>query len=307
MRDYIGKYVTLFRPKTMLIYLFPMVLAISAGIDMAEHGTAKAVGYSWVSVLFAYLAHFCGWFFASTLNFYADVPSDRIHDGLYKADKDIARQPFATGDMSRLETILAFGVSLIGCVVFSFLVNVRFAAFLIGSMVVLIGVLYSHPWFRFKAKPVLDVVTNATGAVLILCAGMAVVSSDFPPIQPIIFGWLFSANLYMPSVANDAPFDGAAGYRTSGVVFGQRRLIHAMIPATVLVTATGIWAALSRSLNWQYRLFNGLGIFAVIGFTILMFVLFHPPHIELNANIIIYPLAAMLLFYVALTIYELAV
>jgi 4-hydroxybenzoate polyprenyltransferase len=307
VRDYIGKYVTLFRPKTMLIYLFPLVLAISAGIDMVEHGTAKAVGYSWVSVLFAYLAHFCGWFFASTLNFYADVPSDRIHDGLYKADKEIARQPFATGDMSRLETILAFSVSLIGCVVFSFLVNVRFAAFLIGSMVVLIGVLYSHPWFRFKAKPVLDVVTNATGAVLILCAGMAVVSSDFPPIQPIIFGWLFSANLYMPSVANDAPFDGAAGYRTSGVVFGQRRLIHAMVPATVLVTAAGIWAVLSHSLNWQYRLFNGLGIFAAIGLTILMFALFHPPHIELNANIIIYPLAAMLLFYVALTIYELAV
>jgi 4-hydroxybenzoate polyprenyltransferase len=307
VRAYIGKYITLFRPKTMLIFLFPMVLAISAGIDMVEHGTAKAVGYSWVSVLFAYLAFFCGFFFSSTLNFFADVESDRLHDDLYKADKGISKQPFVTGDMSRRETFLAFSLSLTGCVVFSLLVNLRFAAFLIGSVVLLIGVLYSHPWFRFKAIPVLDVVTNATGAVLILCSGMAVVSSGFPPIQPVVFGWLFSANLYMPSVANDAPFDEAAGYRTSGVVFGQRRLLQAMIPMTVLVTAAGLWSVLSTSLNWQYRLFNGLGIFAAIGFTILMFVLYRPPHIEFNADIMIYPLAAMTLFYLVITIYELAV
>lgn len=306
VRKYASKYVRLFRLKTMLIYLFPLVLALSAGLDMIQDGTAKAVPHSWVTVLFAYIAFFLGSFFSSTLNFYVDVQSDKVHDGLYKADRDISQQPFVTGEMSRLETVLAFTISGLGCVVFSLLVNLRFAAFMVGA-VLLLGVLYSHPWFSFKSKPVLDIATNATGAVLILCAGMAIVSFDLPPIQPVVFGWLFSANMYMPSVANDAPFDKAAGYRTSGVVFGQKRLINAMIPVTVLCAAAGIWAAFSSSLNWQYRLFNGLGIFGAIGFTVLMFALYHPPHIELNTNLIIYPLALMLLFYFVLGIYELAV
>lgn len=306
MRAYLSKYVRLFRFKTMLIYLFPMVLALSAGLSMIKGGSATPVlHYTWASVLFAYIAFFCGSFFSSSFNFYVDVSADRVHDGLYKADRDISKQPFVTGEMSRLETVLIFAVSGVGCVVFSLLVNLRFAAFMVGS-VFLLGFLYNHPWFSFKSKPVLDIVTNATGAVLILCAGMAIVSSDWPPIQPIVFGWLFAADLYMPSVANDAPFDEAAGYRTSGVVFGQSNLIYAMIPTTVLCTAVGIWAALSTSLNWQYRLFNGLGIFAAIGFMVLMFMLYRPPHIELNTNLMIYPLAGLLLFYFVLGIYELA-
>jgi 4-hydroxybenzoate polyprenyltransferase len=306
LRAYLGKYVKLFRFKVMLIYLFPLVLALSAGLSMIEEGTATPVHYTWVSVLFAYIAFFCGSFFSSSFNFYVDVAADRVHDGLYKADRDMSKQPFVTGEISRRETVLLFTISGVGCVVFSLLVNLRFAAFMVGS-VLLLGVLYNHPWFSFKSKPVLDIVTNATGAVLILCAGMAIVSSDWPPIQPIVFGWLFAADLYMPSVANDAPFDEAAGYRTSGVVFGQRNLILAMIPTTVLCAAAGIWAVLSPSLNWQYRLFNGLGIFAAIGFMVMMFVLYRPPHIELNTNLMIYPLAALLLFYFVLGIYELAV
>jgi cell division protein FtsW (lipid II flippase) len=89
------------------------------------------------------------------------------------------------------------------------------------------------------------------------------------------------------------------------VVFGQRNLILAMIPTTVLCAAAGIWAVLSPSLNWQYRLFNGLGIFAAIGFMVMMFMLYRPPHIELNTNLMIYPLAGLLLFYFVLGIYEL--
>lgn len=302
---YVDKYRTLFRLKTMLIYLFPLALALSAGLSMVKDGTAKPVPVSWAAVLFAYIAFFCGSFFSSSLNFYVDVEADKLHDGLYKADRDISRQPFATGEMSKRETVLLFAVTGVGCVVFSFLVNLRFAAFMIGS-VLLLGILYNHPWFSLKSKPVIDLVTNATGAVLILFAGMAIVSSDPPPIQPIVFGWLFAVNLYMPSVANDVPFDEAAGYRTSGVVFGQRALVYAMIPVCVLCTAAGIWAALSTSLNWQYRLFNGLGIFAAIGFTVFLILIYRPPHIELNANLIIYPLAGLLLFYFVLGIYELA-
>jgi 4-hydroxybenzoate polyprenyltransferase len=298
------KYIRLFRLKSTLIYLFPFVLALSVGIQQVRQGAARPVPYSWVAVLFAYLAYFCGSFFSSTLNFYADVPADRVHDGLYK-DQDISKQPFVSGEMSKLETVLVFAVTGIGCVVFSVLVNWRFAVFMVGA-VLLLGVLYSHPWFRFKEKPVLDIVTNATGAVLILYAGMAIVSRDNPPFIPILFGWLFSAAMYMPSVANDVPFDKAAGYRTSGVVFGQKRLVLAMIPTVALMVPVGIWGVFSTSLNWEYRLFCLLGTGAAILATATVWLLFNPPHIELNPDFYLVPRAALLLLYFIVSIVKLA-
>ncbi len=298
------KYIRLFRLKSTLIYLFPFALALSVGLEQTSRGTARPVPYSWATVIFAYIAYFSGSFFSSTLNFYADVPADRVHDGLYK-DQDISRQPFVTGEMSTLETVLTFAVTGIGCVVFSLLVNWRFAAFMLGA-VLLLGVLYSHPWFRFKEKPVLDVVTNATGAVLVLYAGMAIVSLDYPPIQPIVFGWLFSAAMYIPSVANDVPFDEAAGYRTSGVVFGQKRMIYAMVPLTAAIIGVGIWGVFSPTLNWQYRLFLGLGTPAAVLATTLVLLLYFPPHIQLNPHVFLVPLACLLLFYVVMGFYRLA-
>lgn len=301
------KYIRLFRLKTTLIYLFPFVLALSVGVEEVANGIARPVSHSWitvlwVTVLFGYLAYFCGSFFSSTLNCYVDVPADRVHDGLYK-DQELSRQPFVTGEMSTRETVLTFAITGVGCVVFSLLVNWRFAVFML-SAVLLLGILYSHPWFRWKEKPVLDVLTNATGAVLILYAGMAVVSADNPPFIPIIFGWFFSATLYLPSVANDAPFDEAAGYRTSGVVFGQRRLIHAMVPLTVIVVGIGIWGALSSSINWQYRLFCAMGAPAAIVATAAVLLTFHPPHIELNPLLLLVPLSCLLLFYIILSTYR---
>ncbi|MBU4179337.1 MAG: UbiA family prenyltransferase [Actinobacteria bacterium] len=301
------KYIRLFRLKTTLIYLFPFALALSVGVEEVANGIARPVSHSWitvlwVTVLFGYLAYFCGSFFSSTLNCYVDVPADRVHDGLYK-DQELSRQPFVTGEMSTRETVLTFAITGAGCVVFSLLVNWRFAVFML-SAVLLLGILYSHPWFRFKEKPVLDVLTNATGAVLILYAGMAVVSADNPPFIPIIFGWFFSATLYIPSVANDAPFDEAAGYRTSGVVFGQRRLIHAMVPLTMIVVGIGIWGALSGSINWQYRLFCVLGAPAAIVATAAVMFTFHPPHIELNPLLLLVPLSCLLLFYIILSTYR---
>ncbi len=301
------KYIRLFRLKTTLIYLFPFVLALSVGVEEVANGMARPVSHSlvtvlWVTVLLGYFAYFCGSFFSSTLNFYVDVPADRVHDDLYK-DQELSMQPFVTGEMSTRETALTFAITGVGCVVFSLLVNWRFAVFML-SAVLLLGILYSHPWFRFKEKPVLDIVTNATGAVLILYAGMAIVSADNPPFIPIIFGWFFAANLYIPSVANDAPFDEVAGYRTSGVVFGQRRLLHAMVPLTVIVVAIGVWGALSGFLNWQYRLFCAMGALAAIVATVAILFTFHPPHVELNPLLMLVPLSCLLLFYIILSTYR---
>jgi len=306
------KYVRLFRLKTTLIYLFPLVLALSVGLEQIDQGVVRPIPASWVlvslpawaAVVFAYLAYLSGSFFASTLNCYVDVPADRVHDGMFK-DQDIQLQPFVTGEMSRLETVLTFVITGLGCIVFSLLVNLRFAAFMIGAVLVL-GILYSHPWFRFKEKPVLDAVTNAAGAVLVLIAGMSVSSSDFPPLAVMFFGGLLAITLYIPSVANDAPFDEAAGYRTSAVVFGQKRLIHAMIPLTAVIVPLGVWIVLQPSINWQYRLFDGIAALAAVVATVMALMLFHPPHIELNPLILLTPIGVLLAFYFVLGIVWLA-
>jgi len=130
------KYIRLFRLKSTLIYLFPFVLALSVGIQQTNDGIAHAVHYTWVTVLFAYLAYFMGSFFSSTLNFYADVPADALHDGFYK-DQDISKQPFVTGDVSKAEGWVVMGITGAACVVFSFLVNLRFAAFMLGAVLLL--------------------------------------------------------------------------------------------------------------------------------------------------------------------------
>ncbi len=289
LETHLDKYARLFRVRTMVIYIFPLTL----GFAGAAQTGGDAPGWK---VVLAYLAFLCGSFFSSSLNFYADVESDRLHNDMYKGDLHMSDQPFVTGEMGRLETALLFLLTALGCVVFSLLVGWPFAVFMVGS-VVLLGVLYSHPWFRFKNKPVLDIVTNATGACTLLIAGWKVLQPDtWPPVWPLVYGFLFASTLYMPSVANDVPFDAAAGFRTSGVVFGAERLLKAMIPmCVVLVPVAVVNYVIPQS--WIFKLFIALALPGALVFTAGMHILYRPPFIRFNASLLVYPLAALLLFY----------
>ena len=286
---YLQKYVKLFRAKTTVIYLFPVVLGFAAAAD----GGGSVAGYK---IFLAFIAFFCGSFFSSSLNFYADVESDRLHNDMYKGDSHMSDQPFVTGEMGKLETILLFALSSLGCIALSLAVSLRFAVFMVGGIMAVIGVLYSHPWFRFKNRPVLDIVTNATGACLLLVAGWKLVQPHgWPPVWPIVFGFLFSATLYMPSVANDVPFDAAAGFRTSGVVFGAEALLKAMIPCCVLLVPAAVFNFLAHQ-SWLFKLFIALALPGAFAFTAGMHLLYRPPHIRFNAGLLVYPLLALLLF-----------
>ncbi len=289
LEAFLRKYYILFRLKTMFIYIFPTTLGFAvsaaAGGNMAGH-----------EIAFMYLAFLCGSFFSSSLNFYADVESDRLHNDMYKGDLHMSDQPFATGDMGRLETALLFTLSGLGCIGFSLLVNLQFTIFMLASVLIL-GVLYSHPWFHFKNLPVLDIVTNGVGAVVLLIAGWKAVNpATWPPAWPLVFGFLFSATLYMPSMANDVPFDAAAGYRTSGVVFGAKRTIDAMLPMCALMLPVVV-ISLMRPAPGIFKLFVVLAYPGAIVFTAGMRLLWRPPHIRFNAGLLVYPILAMLVFY----------
>ncbi|WP_287154973.1 UbiA prenyltransferase family protein [Candidatus Solincola tengchongensis] len=289
LRQAMDKYARLFRVRTMFIYLFPMTLGFAA----AAEGGGDAPGYR---VALAFLAFLCGSFFSSTLNFYADVESDRLHNDMYKGDLHMSDQPFVTGEMGKLETAAVFLLTAAGCVVLSLLAGREFAWFMIGSVAIL-GVLYSHPWFRFKNKPVLDIVTNATGACVLLTAGWKLLQPDtWPPIWPLVYGFLFASTLYMPSVANDVPFDAAAGFRTSGVVFGAERLLKAMIPMCALLIPVAVVNFIVPQ-SWTFKLFIALALPGALVFTAGMHLLYKPPFIRFNASLLVYPIALLWLFY----------
>ena len=284
------KYAKLFRIRTTIIYLFPVIL----GFAGAAAGGARIAPYK---IAFVYLAFFCGSFFSSTLNFYEDVESDRLHNNMYKGDAHMSDQPFVTGEMGKLEAVLLFTLTAAGCIGFSLLVNLQFAAFMVGSIFIVIGILYSFHWFRFKNRPALDIITNAAGACLLLVAGWkALQPATWPPWGPLAFGFLFSATLYMPSVANDVPFDAAAGFRTSGVVFGAKRLIDAMIPMCLLLIPIAV-INFFMSQSWVFKLFIALALPGALVFTIGMRILYRPPQIRFNAGLLVYPLASLTIFY----------
>ena len=273
----------------MFIYIFPTTL----GFACAAAAGGNMPGYK---IACMYLGFLCGSFFSSSLNFYADVESDRLHNDMYKGDLHMSDQPFATGEMGRLETVLLFLLTGLGCIGFSLLVNRQFALYM-GISVGVLGILYSHPWFRFKNRPILDIVTNAAGAVLLLIAGWkAVTPTTWPQFWPLSFGFVFSATLYMPSMANDVPFDEAAGFRTTGVVFGAERTIDAMIPLCALLVPITVYNFF-LPIVWPFKLFFALALPGAIVFTIGMRLLWKPPHIRFNAGLLVYPILGLLVFY----------
>jgi len=285
------KYWTLLRIKIALSYFFPMALGFAVAADANPN-------IAWWKVPLGFLAFFCAWFFASTLNFYADVEADREFDGKFK-DMDLSKQPFVTGEMGKVETWLAFGLAAAGCVGLSLAVGYRFAIFNIGFMLV-IGVLYSHPWVRLKARPVTDILCNVTGMGFSLLAGLALGGSGLPPVAFLVWGGLFITVMYIPTVVNDVPFDEAAGLKTSGVFFGASRLLYFMVPLALVMIPVGVLVVLNASAAWEYRWIAALGTPLTMAGTAVIFYLWHPPHIELNPDVVLYP---MDLAIVALIVY----
>jgi 4-hydroxybenzoate polyprenyltransferase len=286
------KYWVLLRIKISLAYFFPLAFGFAIAADADPH-------IAWWKIPVGFLAYFCASFFASTLNFYADVASDRQFGGKFK-DMDLKQQPFVTGEMGLLETWLVFIVSGVACVALSLAVNYRFAIFIVGFALV-VGLLYSHPWFRLKARPVTDILVNVVGMGFALLAGLSIGGQHYlPPVLFLVWGGLFVTVMYIPTVVNDVPFDEAAGYRTSGVFFGPSRLLYAMAPLALAMIPIGVLVAIDSSFTWQYRVVAAIGTPLTLAGTAVIFYLWRPPRVELNPNIVLVPMDLAIL---ALVIY----
>ncbi len=275
------KYLKLLRLKISLAYFFPLALGLAVVSEMN-------VTISWYRIVLAFLAFFSASFFSSTLNFYADVTADREFEGDFK-DVDLKDQPFVTGEMGRTETVLAFAISAAGCVAFSLLVSLRFAAFIVGFALV-VGLFYSHPWFRLKARPVTDMLCNVLGMGFSLFAGLSLGGDYSPPVLFLVWGALFITVLYIPTVVNDVPFDQAAGYKTSGVFFGASRLLYSIIPLTLAMIPIAVLVSVNGTTPWMFSFLAAGGTFlAIIGVAAVIY-RWRPPRIELDPNVVLVPM-----------------
>ncbi|MFH1149247.1 MAG: UbiA prenyltransferase family protein [Actinomycetota bacterium] len=283
------RYWKLLRIKISLAFFFPMALGFAVAAKYGEP-------FPWYDVPLAFAAFFCASFFSSTLNFYADVDSDRRFEGRFK-DMDLKQQPFVTGEMGRVETAAAFAVSGAGCVVLSLLVSLRCSIYVVGFALV-VGVIYSHPWFRLKARPVTDLLCNVAGMGLSLMAGLSLGGGYRPPVAFLAWGALFITVVYIPTVANDVPFDEAAGYRTSGVYFGAQRLLWSMVPLTLAMVPFAVVVALDTEAPWLFRVATAAGTpLAIAGASVVLY-LWHPPRIELNPDLVLFPMYLVIIFFI---------
>lgn len=286
------RYWTLLRIKISLAFFFPLAFGFAVGSEAAARVGQAAPVPVW-KVPFGFAAFFLAAFFASMMNFYADADSDKRFSGKFK-DMDLKEQPFAKGEMGAVETGVLFALSGAGCIALSLTVGVRFAVF-VGAFALVVGLLYSHPWFRLKAQPVADVLCNVAGMGLSLMAGLTLAGGSAPPVLFAVWGALFIAVMYIPTVVNDVPFDEAAGYRTSGVVFGPSRLLYAMVPLALAMVPLAVLLALDRSALWPYRVAAPIGSALTLAGTAVIIYLWRPPRVELNPDIVLVPMDFVIL------------
>lgn len=145
----------------------PYLLPFSIGI---AYGCSFYSNLNPIDLLIALIAISSSLSFGFGLNFYTDQDVDRLHDGKLK-DIDLGKQPILSGLVSEKEAVsfckLTFVMSFLG-----FFVNIIFGI-LIALNTVVLGIVYSLPPFRFKAKPVGDVAINViSGSILLFLAGI---------------------------------------------------------------------------------------------------------------------------------------
>lgn len=217
MRRWIEKYLKLARITSWPSFSLSFVIIFAVG---AYEGT------SWTKAIIGFAALFIFAGFAFALNFYSDRESDRYHDGKEK-EFDLRKQPLITGEVTERECIAFCVVTFLTAIALGFVVSNLFGLLMV-SVCLVGGILYSHPWIRLKAKPVLDTVCMAGMAAILFSAGYALARGTMLNWPAFLFLYMFAAISHIPSVLYDYKYDAQAGLRTSAVVFGQRNLAKAM-------------------------------------------------------------------------------
>jgi 4-hydroxybenzoate polyprenyltransferase len=169
-----------------------------------------------LTFILAILSFLAAGSFTLAINFYSDKEVDKLHDGK-KKDIDLRAQPFVTGELSKREgmifLLILFFLSLIG-----FMVNFRYGVMLL--IILILGIIYSINPFRFKGKPILDIIVNVGGVVISFFLGMNLQDLVLPHVSLVLWVIFNSANSYLLLAISDFKFDKKMSIMTTAVYLG---------------------------------------------------------------------------------------
>jgi 4-hydroxybenzoate polyprenyltransferase len=169
--------------------------------------------------------------FSFILNSIADKDVDGLHDGRSK-DMNLAYQPIVTGEISNKIALYLSIIFLSLSILFAWMINPLF--FILILIVDAVGYIYSIPPFRFKAKPVGDILCNTTAGGVIFIAGLSIGGTNMNPLL-MIGAFVMASIFYIPTVVTDYEFDKKAGLKTSAVYFSPKKMLLAMYPLTFIL------------------------------------------------------------------------
>lgn len=158
------------------------------------------------------------------INEYLDAPMDRSHPKK-------RNRPVAAGRIKLPAVLLQWAV--LAGIGLSLALTINLAYFLIGALLLLMGLIYNVPPMRTKELPYLDVLTESVNNPLRLSLGWFVINGQsLPPLTLIFSFWMMGAffmatkRLAEYRYLND-PIQAAA-YRRSFAYYNENRLLVSM-------------------------------------------------------------------------------
>lgn len=278
-----SRYIRLLRPIAWITFLLPFSVGLGLGL------TSKGNPFH---ILFAFIAFISWMSFSFLVNAIADKEVDRFHDGRSK-DMNLSFQPLVTGEVSEKEALYLSVIFLFTSLLFAWLVNPFFL--LLIFIVDIFGYVYSMPPFRFKTKPIVDILCNALSAGVVYIAGLSIGGANMDLIM-ILGVFIMASTFYIPTVVTDYSFDKKAGLNTSAVFFGPKKILKVMYLLTAIILLIGIIVLLIS--NLELKVLALLIIFYSFVFTIASNYKLKGGRLYLHANWILIPFALISVVFV---------
>jgi len=285
-----SKYVRLLRPIAWITFLLPF--SVGLGLGMTSESNP-------FHIIFAFIAFSCWMSFSFIINSISDKDVDKLHNGRSK-DMNLANQPFVTGETSKKEALVLILLFLFSSLLFAWFVNPLF--FILILIADVVGLIYSIPPTRFKARPVGDILCNTVAGGVIFIAGLSIGGSNMNYLL-IIGAFVMTSIFYIPTMVTDYEFDKKAGLITSAVYFSPKKTIQLMYPLTILLSSIVLFIFLNSNLELKV-----LGVLMIIYTTISTFVAnmkLKGEILTLHENWILIPFTFISLSYIVYGLFKL--
>lgn len=217
--------------KTLVAISRPRFWLYAAGTFLV--GAAAGVSHATDLLAFLPLVYLVYFIFPANVFIYG------IND-LYDDDTDISNPKKGTKEhllkileRKSLQKWVAFSIAF-GVVLAVFSPNVPTLFFWATSL--FLAWAYSSKPFRFKAKPVIDAVSNVHYAVIGFLA-YSFFTGEVPPWWAIAAAWCWTASMHIYSAVPDIASDARAKLKTTAVVLGAR---NAVVLCIVLWITTSV-------------------------------------------------------------------